>query len=71
MKTKSRFSIPVKGMRVWDRTRKLKGVMTGGSRLCQLEGCTGLAVGVRWSDGKITYPCTKILKHYYSGVRLT
>lgn len=44
---------------VLSRDRKLRGVLTGGSRRCQLEGCTGRKLGVRWPDGKITWPCTK------------
>ena len=29
------------------------------SRVCQMEGCTGHRMHVRWGDGKVTYPCTK------------
>ena len=34
------------------------GKTTGGSRPCQLEGCRGKCLGVRWNDGKLTFPCT-------------
>ena len=34
------------------------GKTTGGSRPCQLEGCRGECLGVRWNDGKLTFPCT-------------
>ncbi len=33
-----------------------------GTRRCQLEGCGGTAVIVRWPDGKRTHPCLKGLK---------
>jgi len=45
--------------KVRSRDGKQSGVCTGSSRPCRLEGCTGLRIGVRWGDGKVTYPCTK------------
>ncbi len=48
-----------KGMRVYPRGSASWGLTTGGTRRCQLEGCTGVRVGVRWPDGKITWPCTE------------
>lgn len=30
-----------------------------GTRPCQLEGCLSHRIGVRWKDGKITWPCAK------------
>ena len=36
-----------------------KGKTTGGERCCSMEGCTGRRLGVRWQDGKLTWPCTK------------
>lgn len=36
-----------------------QGTLTGGQRMCQLEGCRGKRLYVRWKDGKITMPCTK------------
>ena len=36
-----------------------KGVLTGGRRRCQLTGCGGKGLYVRWKDGKLTVPCTK------------
>jgi len=44
---------------VKSRTGKLTGKLTGGSRHCALEGCRGLRLGVRWSGGSLTWPCTK------------
>ena len=35
-----------------------KGKTTGGERQCTMEGCRGNRVGVRWPDGKLTFPCT-------------
>lgn len=26
---------------------------------CQMTGCTGMRIGVRWADGRRTYPCSK------------
>lgn len=48
-----------KGMIVLSKDGKKKGKLTGGSRHCGMEGCTGKALAVRWEDGKLTYPCTK------------
>ena len=33
-----------------------------GTRHCQLSGCSSMCVGVRWPDGKITWPCLKGMK---------
>jgi hypothetical protein len=30
-----------------------------GQRRCQLEGCNGMRIIVKWPDGKVTHPCTK------------
>ena len=62
--------LPQKGMKVWSRDKKMIGQMTGGYRLCQMEGCTGRAVGVRWPDKKITFPCTKGLEVHADGVKI-
>lgn len=37
------------------------GRTTGGSYRCQLICCGGLRIGVRWPDGKMTYPCSKAM----------
>lgn len=44
---------------VFSREGDEKGRLTGGSRFCRLESCTGRRLGVRWPDGKLTWPCTK------------
>ena len=48
-----------KGVRVWARGKKSKGVTTGATRTCMMEGCLGRRVGVLWEDGKHSYPCSK------------
>lgn len=62
--------LPKKGMKVWSRDGKLRGEMTGGFRFCRLEGCSGRRLGVRWPDGKVTFPCTKGLGYYRSGMKI-
>lgn len=44
---------------VWNRDGTQRGVRTGATRVCSMEGCTGERIVVRWPDGKITYPCSK------------
>jgi hypothetical protein len=44
-------------MKVLSRDEKLEGRATGSYRYCQLEGCPGLRIAVRWPDGKLTWPC--------------
>lgn len=44
--------------KVFSRNKKEMGHATGGQRACNLEGCRGVRIAVRWADGKITYPCT-------------
>lgn len=36
-----------------------EGKATGASYLCDMAGCTGRRVVVKWSDGSITRPCSK------------
>ena len=47
------------GVTVVTRDGKQKGKTTGASYRCQMEGCLGLRVTVRWPGGKITHPCSK------------
>lgn len=44
---------------VFARGGRLRGRLTGGTRVCPLEGCPGARLGVRWPDGRLTWPCTK------------
>lgn len=48
--------------KILSRDGKYTGKWTGGSRPCSLEGCTGERIGVRWNDGKLTFPCSKSLQ---------
>ena len=46
-----------RGIVVWNRDKTQRGFLTGGERRCSLEGCRSVQLGVRWSDGKLTWPC--------------
>lgn len=48
-----------KGTQVVGRESDDIGVLTGGSYHCQMSGCCGLRLIVRWRDGQRTAPCTK------------
>jgi len=39
------------------------GYTTGGERPCTVEGCRGHRIGVRWEDGKMTFPCTEGMEY--------
>ena len=49
----------MKGAEIVTANHAHKGLATGGGYLCRLEGCTGWRIGVRWSSGRITFPCSK------------
>jgi len=55
------------GEKVLSRDGKKEGVFTGTTRRCQMEGCTGRAFGVRWEDGKLTWPCGKGMEYKNGG----
>lgn len=44
---------------VLDRTGFVAGVVTGRTWPCQVEGCPGRRVEVRWPDGTTTRPCSR------------
>jgi hypothetical protein len=46
------------GTLVYSRDAKYRGRLTGTRRLCSLESCRGSRLGVRWENGKLTFPCT-------------
>lgn len=52
---------------VYSRDKKEKGVCTGGAYLCKMESCKGDRIGVRWANGKITFPCTQGMKFFKNG----
>jgi len=60
----------VKGDKVVSRDGKLTGTATGETRQCQLEGCRGRQIAVRWEDGSLTYPCTKVMSYAYGTWRI-
>ena len=48
---------------ILSRDGKYTGKATGGNtRRCPMECCKGERIGVRWEDGKLTYPCTAAMK---------
>lgn len=47
------------GEKVLSRDEKLTGQTTGSTHRCQMEGCLGLRISVKWQDGKTTFPCSK------------
>lgn len=49
-----------RGTPVFSMGRTLLGRLTGGQQdHCGCEGCTGTPLGVRWSNGTLTFTCTK------------
>ena len=39
---------------------KTVGVTTGSARDCQMEGCNGMCLGVKWAGRKFqTWPCSR------------
>jgi hypothetical protein len=46
---------------VYSADGKRKGRLTGAEHFCSIEGCDGIWLRVRWSDGKVTWPCTKAM----------
>ena len=47
------------GQDVKARERDDTGKTTGSAHSCQLEGCRGLRISVKWEDGKHTFPCSR------------
>jgi len=47
------------GEKVLSRDEKLVGVTTGSTHHCQMDGCIGHRISVKWEDGKTTFPCSK------------
>jgi len=45
---------------VWNANGTAKGRLTGGQRGC-FDGCSGPKLGVRWPDGRMTWPCVKAM----------
>lgn len=49
---------------------RMVGRSTGTFRPCMLESCTGLRVGVRWSNGRLTWPCVRGMEAHCGGYRI-
>ena len=56
------------GKTILSRDGRLKGIASGATHLCSMEGCNGVRVSTKWPDGKTTYPCSKGLLHRPNGV---
>lgn len=48
-----------RGTKIYSRNRE-EGFATGGERRCFWE-CPGRRIAVRWPDGRLTYPCTRVM----------
>jgi hypothetical protein len=35
------------------------GTPTGATHKCRMAGCNGIRITTKWSDGKLTHPCSK------------
>ena len=55
---------------IWSRDGKTKGLLTGGTRECSMEGCRGELLGVRWEDDKLSWPCSAGMKSYNLGMKI-
>lgn len=53
---------PVELKFVYARYGSRKGTLTHTKRRCQMESCVRDRYGVRWPDGKITWPCAGGMK---------
>jgi hypothetical protein len=60
----------MKGERVISRDGKHVGKTTGAVRLCQMEGCRGERLTVKWANGKHTHPCTKGMAYSKKGWKI-
>ena len=54
--------------KVYSRGRTMVGQTTGSVRSCAMEGCRGRRIGVRWPNGKVTFPCTRGMDFSPKGV---
>lgn len=59
------------GMKVYARDTDCDpGTATGSTHKCQMSGCTGVRVTVKWPNGTFTYPCSKGLLPFLDGLRI-
>jgi hypothetical protein len=47
------------GTKVYNASGTKSGEATGVNKRCSMDGCTGVRVGVRWNDKKLSWPCSK------------
>lgn len=45
--------------KVWNREHTECGIPTQTVQNCRMESCRSERIGVRWPDGKITWPCMR------------
>lgn len=55
---------------VRSRDGKETGKFTGSTQRCTLEGCGGTKFAVRWSDNKLTWPCSMGIGSDKKGMKL-
>lgn len=64
------LNLSIPNQKVFSRDRRHIGRTTGSTRQCRLEGCPGTRIGVRWSDGRITWPCSNGLKYVFLALKI-
>ena len=50
--------LPMEGSPFQNRDGTMQGKVVG-YRRCTLSGCRSTQMGVRWPDGRLTWPCAK------------
>lgn len=50
---------PQAAVAVYNADGSIKGTAKPHGYRCQMDGCTGKRLVVKWPDGKVTRPCTK------------
>ncbi len=50
--------LPVLGSKLLNSDETQEGTIIG-YKDCTLSGCRGRCLGVRWPDGKLTWPCSR------------
>ena len=63
----NRYRLPIVGDPFLMRDGTTEGRVVG-YRDCTLEGCRGTRIGVRWPDGKLTWPCSKGCTTTHGGI---
>jgi hypothetical protein len=55
------------GRAVLTRDGAVRGIASGATRKCMLEGCPSQRIRVNWPDGTFSFPCARGLKSHPSG----